>query len=52
MVAQQLGHSRVETSAIYARVCPEIIQSGMDKMEKLAALAMKGPAVAQPVSPA
>ena len=51
-VGQQLGHARVETSAIYARVCPEIIQSSMDAMERLAALAMKGSPSARPVSPA
>ena len=41
LVAQQMGHSRVDTTSLYARVCPEIIQVGVEQMERLAAVAMK-----------
>lgn len=41
MVQQQLGHARVDTSSWYARVCPEIIHEGMNRMEDLARVAMK-----------
>ncbi len=41
MVQQQLGHSRITTTTVYATVCPELIQDGMDQMERLAKSAVK-----------
>ena len=41
MVMHQLGHSRLQTSTVYATVCPELIQDGMDQMERLAKSALK-----------
>ena len=41
MVQQQLGHSRITTTTVYATVCPELIQDGMDQMERLAKSAEK-----------
>ena len=41
MVQQQLGHSRITTTTVYATVCPELIQDGMNQMERLAKSALK-----------
>jgi integrase/recombinase XerD len=41
MVQQQLGHSRITTTTVYATVCPELIQDGMNQMERLARTALK-----------
>jgi integrase len=41
MVQQQLGHSRITTTTVYATVCPELIQDGMNQMERLARSALK-----------
>lgn len=41
MVQQQLGHSRITTTTVYATVCPELIQDGMSQMERLAKSALK-----------
>ena len=41
MVQQQLGHSRITTTTVYATVCPELIQDGMSQMERLARSALK-----------
>jgi integrase/recombinase XerD len=55
MVQQQLGHSRITTTTAYATVCPELIQDGMNQMERLAhacgkAAGRAAPAVAEPLA--
>ncbi len=51
MVQQQLGHSRITTTTVYATVCPELIQDGMNQMERLARTALKpAPSVATSVA--
>lgn len=49
MVQQQLGHSRITTTTVYATVCPELIQDGMNQMERLAKSAVKSAPAATPV---
>ncbi len=53
MVQQQLGHSRITTTTVYATVCPELIQDGMNQMERLAKSALKpAPSASTPVASA
>ncbi|MCE9614790.1 MAG: site-specific integrase [Lentisphaerae bacterium] len=44
MIAQQLGHSRLSTTAIYAQVAPDLMHEGMNRMEALAKDAVKAAA--------
>jgi len=41
MIAAQLGHARLSTTALYAQVAPDMMRQGMDAMESLAKDAMK-----------
>ena len=53
MVQQQLGHSRITTTTVYATVCPELIQDGMNQMERLAKSSLKpAPSAASSVATA
>lgn len=50
MVQQQLGHSRIQTSTVYATVCPELIQDGMNQMERLAKSSLKPTPASKPAA--
>jgi len=41
MIASQLGHARLSTTALYAQCAPDMMRQGMDAMEALNRDALK-----------